>query len=63
MAGNTPLRSQGTHVKYKTPITNHSQDMANFKLFPDRQMDKQAKHYMLPFFHCGDIKIIGRTEY
>jgi hypothetical protein len=32
--------SHGTHhVKYESPITNHSRDIAKVKLFADRQKD------------------------
>jgi hypothetical protein len=38
----------------------HSKDMANVKVFTDRQTnrrtDGQAKNYMPPIFQCGGIK-------
>jgi hypothetical protein len=37
-------------VKYESPITYHSKDMANVKVFADRQADGQAKNYMPPIF-------------
>jgi hypothetical protein len=37
-------------MKYESPITYHSKDMANVKVFEDRQTDKQAKNYMPPIF-------------
>ena len=33
---------RNTHVKYESPITYHSKDMANVKVFADRQTDKQT---------------------
>jgi hypothetical protein len=35
---------------HEIPITYHSKDMANVKVFADRQTDKQAKNYMPPIF-------------
>jgi hypothetical protein len=38
-------------MKYESPITYHSKDMANFEfLQTDRQTDGQAKNYMPPIF-------------
>jgi hypothetical protein len=45
-------------MKYESPITCHSKDMANVKVFADRQTDRQtnrqpdgqAKNYMPPIF-------------
>jgi hypothetical protein len=31
-------------MKYEIPITYHSKDMANVKIFADRQTDGQAKN-------------------
>jgi hypothetical protein len=41
---------------YEIPITYHSEDMANVKVFADRQTNGQAKNYMPPIFRHGDIK-------
>jgi hypothetical protein len=38
---------------YEIPITYHSKDMANVKVFADRQTDRQAKNYMPQSFHTG----------
>jgi hypothetical protein len=50
-------------MKYENRITYHSKDMANVKVFVDRQTDRQtdgqAKNYMPPIFRYGGIKIIG----
>jgi hypothetical protein len=49
-------------MKYESPITYHSKDMANVKKFlqTDRQTDRltdgQAKNYMPPIFQNGGIK-------
>jgi hypothetical protein len=43
-------------MKYESPITYHSKDMANVKVFADRQMDR-PKTIMPPIFQYGDIKI------
>jgi hypothetical protein len=47
-------------MKYESPITCDSKDMANVKVFADRQTDKQtdgqAKNYMPPIFRYGGIK-------
>jgi hypothetical protein len=40
-------------MKYESPITYHSKDMANVKVFADRQ----AKNYMPSIFRYGGIKI------
>jgi hypothetical protein len=40
-------------MKYESPMTYHSKDMANVKVFADRQ----AKNYMPPIFRYGGIKI------
>jgi hypothetical protein len=31
---------KNTHIKYESLITYHSKDMANIKVFEDRQMDR-----------------------
>jgi hypothetical protein len=50
-------------MKYESPTTYLSKDMANVKVFADRQTDKQtdrqAKNYMAPIFRYGGI----RTKY
>jgi hypothetical protein len=44
-------------MKYESPITYHSKDMANVKVFADRQTKHgQAKNYMPPIFRYGGIK-------
>jgi hypothetical protein len=43
-------------MKYESPITYHSKDMANVKVFVDRKTDGQAKNYMPPIFRYGGIK-------
>jgi hypothetical protein len=43
-------------MKYESSITYHSKDMANVKVFADRQTDEQAKNYMHPIFRYGGIK-------
>jgi hypothetical protein len=47
-------------MKYESPITYHSKDMTNVKVFADRQTDRQtdgqAKNYMSPIFRYGGIK-------
>jgi hypothetical protein len=40
-------------MKYESPIAYHSKDMANVKVFADRQ----AKNYMPQIFRYGGIKI------
>jgi hypothetical protein len=37
---------RNTHMKYESPITYHSKDMANAKVSADRQKNRQAKNYM-----------------
>jgi hypothetical protein len=44
-------------MEYESPITYHSKDMANVKVFADRQTDGQAKNYMSTIFRYGGIKI------
>jgi hypothetical protein len=50
---------RNTHTKYESPITCHSKDMANVKVFADRQIDKQtdrqAKNYISPIFRYGGM--------
>jgi hypothetical protein len=52
-------------MKYESPITYHSKDMANVKVFADRQTerqtDRQAKNYMPPIFRYGGIITIKHT--
>jgi hypothetical protein len=47
-------------MKYEIPIIYHSKDMANVKVFADRQTDKQtdgqAKNYMPSIFLYRGIK-------
>jgi hypothetical protein len=43
-------------MKYESPITCHSKDIANVKVFADRQTDGQAKNYMPPIFRYRGIK-------
>jgi hypothetical protein len=47
-------------MKCESPIIYHSKDMANVKVFEDRQTDKQTdrqtKNYMPPIFRYGGIK-------
>jgi hypothetical protein len=54
-------------MKYESLITCHSKDMANVKVFADRQTDKQtdgqAKNYMPPIFRYGGIKIYKTSPY
>jgi hypothetical protein len=50
-------------MKYESHITyNYSKDMANVKVFADRQTDEQtdgqAKNYMPPIFRYEGIKIL-----
>jgi hypothetical protein len=47
---------RNTYIKYESPINYHSKDMANVKVFADRQTDEQAKNYMPPIIRYGDIK-------
>jgi hypothetical protein len=44
-------------MKYESPITYHSKDIANVKVFADRQTDGQAKKYMPLIFRYGSTKI------
>jgi hypothetical protein len=51
-------------MKYESPITYYSKDMANVKVFADRQTDGQAKNYMPQIFRyktkqeeCQNLKI------
>jgi hypothetical protein len=39
---NRKFLSLGTHMKYESPITYHSKDMANVKVFADRQTNRQT---------------------
>jgi hypothetical protein len=45
---------------YEIPITYHLKDMANIKVFADRQTDRQTdgqvKNYIPPIFRYGGIK-------
>jgi hypothetical protein len=45
-------------MKYESPITYHSKDMANVKVFADRQTDGQVKNYMSLIFRYGGIKML-----
>ena len=47
-------------MKYESLITYHSKDMANVKVFADRQTDGQTKNYMPPIFRYGGIKKLGK---
>jgi hypothetical protein len=55
------------NTKYESPITYHSKDMTNVKVFTDtqtdkqieRQTDSQAKNYMPLIFRYGGIKILS----
>jgi hypothetical protein len=42
-------------MKYESHITCHSKDMANVKVFADRQTDELARNYMPPIFQYGGI--------
>jgi hypothetical protein len=44
-------------MKYESPITYHSKDMANVKVFAEGQ----AKNYMPPIFRYGGIKSSLKT--
>ena len=50
-----------SHMKYEGPDSYQSKDMANVKVFVDKQTDKwthrQAKNYMPLIYLCGGIKI------
>jgi hypothetical protein len=47
-------------MKYESPITCQSKDMANVKVFADRQTDKQTDRpkNMPPIFRYGGIKMV-----
>jgi hypothetical protein len=49
-------------MKYESSITYHSKDMANVKVFADRQTDRQTKNYMPPIFRYGGIKSKHKIE-
>jgi hypothetical protein len=42
-----------SNMKYENPIIYHSKDMANVKVFADRQTDWHAKNYIPPIFRHG----------
>jgi hypothetical protein len=44
-------------MKYESPITYHSKEIANVKVFADRQTDRRAINYMPPIFPYGGIKM------
>jgi hypothetical protein len=51
------VKNYGTSHKehtYEIPISNHSRDLANVKVFADGQ----AKNYMPPIFRYGGIKMM-----
>jgi hypothetical protein len=52
---NKGLVIRNTHMKCESLITYHSKDMANVKVFADRQ----AKNYMSPIFQYVGIKTKG----
>jgi hypothetical protein len=55
------LIERSTHVKYKNPISNHSQDITFLKfLQADREMDGQAKNYMPLIFRYGGMAYIDK---
>jgi hypothetical protein len=43
-------------MKYESPITYHSKDMANVRVFADRQSNRQAKNYMPLIYRYGRVK-------
>jgi hypothetical protein len=48
-------------MKYESPITYHSKDMDNVKVFTDRQTDKQTDRpkTIFPRSYCGHDLIRG----
>ena len=54
-------------MKYEGPNFYQSKDMANVKVFADKQTDKwtngQAKNYMTPIYRCGGIEIENAGNY
>jgi hypothetical protein len=49
------LIQRNTHVKYTSPITYHSKDMANVKIFADKQTDR-------PKLYAPDLSIRGHKN-
>jgi hypothetical protein len=54
------LDIRNTDMKYESPITYHSKDMANVKVFADRKMDK-PKTICPCSFNTWNKKIFSQT--
>ena len=54
------LVTRYTHLKYEGHNSNQSKDIANVKVFADKQTDKRtyrwAKNYVPPVYRGGGIK-------
>jgi hypothetical protein len=46
-------------MKYESPITYHSKDMANVKVFAERQTDKQTNRRTGQQLYAPDLSIRG----
>jgi hypothetical protein len=50
---------RNTHMKYESPITCHSRDMANVKVFADRQTNRQTGQKL----YAPDLSIRGHKNF
>ena len=61
------LVTRYTHVKYEGRKSYQSKDMANVKVFADKQMDTLtnvwAKNYMPLIYRCRGIKIVNESKF
>jgi hypothetical protein len=49
---------RNTHMKYESPITCHSKDMANIEVFADRQTDRRTGQKL----YAPDLSIRGHKK-
>jgi hypothetical protein len=49
-------------MKYESPITCHSKDMADVKVFADRQIDKQTDRRTGQKLYAPDLLIRGHKN-
>jgi hypothetical protein len=49
-------------MKYQSPITCHSKDMANVKIFADKQIDGTGQKLYAPDLSIRGIQISGEAS-
>jgi hypothetical protein len=49
-------------MKYESPITYHSKDIANVKVFADRQTERQTNRRTGQKLYASDLSIRGHSK-